>query len=147
MIDLFEKHHLILDMKYNLKIIDYLDTMFDLTTGLFKPHNKTNNIPRYINAKSNHLSSLLKEILKSVSKRIFSNSCNEQVFNAAAPFYNGILDKCGYSEKKSPLRKNSTRMKKEIEGEILFGKTYHLAKMLKPILRSNFYKFCINILV
>ena len=34
-----------------------------------------------------------------VSKRISSNSCNEQVFNAAAPFYNNILDKCGYSEK------------------------------------------------
>ena len=27
------------------------------------------------------------------------NSCNEQVFNAAALFYNDVLDKCGYSEK------------------------------------------------
>ena len=27
------------------------------------------------------------------------NSFNEQVFNAAAPFSNNILDKCGYSEK------------------------------------------------
>ena len=42
---------------------------------------------------------MLKEILKSVSKCISSNSCNEQVFNAAALLYNDILDKCGYSEK------------------------------------------------
>ena len=52
-----------------------------------------------LNAKSKHSSFILKEIPKSVSKRISSNSCNEQVFNAAAPFYNDILDKCGYSEK------------------------------------------------
>ena len=55
--------------------------------------------PRYVNAKSNHPPSILKEIPKSVSKRISSNSCNKQVFNAAVPFYNNILDKCWYSEK------------------------------------------------
>ena len=66
---------------------------------MFKPYNKTNNIPWYVNAKSSHLPSILKEIPKSVSKCISSNSCNEQVFNAAAPFYNNIFDKYGYSEK------------------------------------------------
>ena len=66
---------------------------------MFKPYNKTNSIPQYVNAKSNHPPSILKEIPKSVSKRISSNSCNEQVFNAATPFYNDILDKCGYSER------------------------------------------------
>ena len=98
MIDLFKQHHLNLEIKCNLKIVDYLDITFDLTTELFKPCNKTNNIPRYVNEKSNHPPSILKEIPKSVSKRISSNSCNEQVFNAAAPFYNDILDKCEYSE-------------------------------------------------
>ena len=66
---------------------------------MFKRYNKTKNIPQYVNAKSNHPLSILKKIPKSVSKRISSSSCNEQVFNAAAPFYNDILDKCGYSEK------------------------------------------------
>ena len=99
MIDLFKQHYLNLEIKCNLKIVDYLDITFDLTTGLFKPCNKTNNIARYVNEKSNHPPSILKEIPKSVSKRISSNSCNEQVFSAAAPFYNDILDKCEYSEK------------------------------------------------
>ena len=36
---------------------------------------------------------------KFVSQCLSSTSCNEQIFNAAAPFYNGILDKCEYSEK------------------------------------------------
>ena len=99
MVDLFKQHHLNLEIIYNLEILDYLDITFDLTTGLFKPYNKTNNIPRYVNSKSNHPPSILKEIPKSVSKRISSNFCNEQVFNAAAPFYNDILDKGGSSEK------------------------------------------------
>ena len=99
MIALFKQHHLNLEIKSNLKIVDYLDITFDLTTILFKPYNKFNGIPRYVNTKSNNPPSILKKKkLKSVSKRILSNSCNEQTFNAAAPFHN-ILDKCGYSEK------------------------------------------------
>ena len=66
---------------------------------MFKPYNKTNNTPRYVNAKSNHSLYILREIPKSISERISPDSCNKQVFNAAAPFYNDILDKCGYSEK------------------------------------------------
>ena len=69
MIDLFKQHHLNLKIKCNLKIVDYLD-MFDFTTGLFKPCNKSNNTPWNVNAKSNDPPSILKEILKYVSKRI-----------------------------------------------------------------------------
>ena len=95
MIDLFKQHHLNLEIKCNLKIVDYLN----LTTGLFKPYYKTNNIPRYVNAKSNHSPSILKEIQKSVSKCISTNFCDKQVFNAVTLFYNDILYKCGNSEK------------------------------------------------
>ena len=54
MIALFKQHHLNLEINCNIKIVDYLDITFDLTTGLFKPYNKTNNIPQNVNAKSNH---------------------------------------------------------------------------------------------
>ena len=66
MIDLFKQHHLNLEIKCNLKISDYLNITFDLTTGLFKPYNKTNNIPRYVNARSNQPPFILKEIPRSV---------------------------------------------------------------------------------
>ena len=36
MIDLFKQHHLNLEIKCNLKIIDYLNIMSDLTAELFK---------------------------------------------------------------------------------------------------------------
>ena len=76
--------------------------------------------PRYVNAKSNHPPSMLKEIPKSVSKRISSNSCNEQVFNAAAPFYNDILDKCGYSEKLTFEKEQYTQERRTRERNIIW---------------------------
>ena len=42
---------------------------------------------------------ILKEIPKSFSKRISPDSCNEQGFNATAPFYNDILDKTHICER------------------------------------------------
>ena len=51
MIHLFKQLDLNLEIKCNLKIVDYLDITFDLTTALFKPYNKNNNIPRYVHAK------------------------------------------------------------------------------------------------
>ena len=73
-----------------------------------------------LNAKSKHSPSILKEIPKSVSKRISSNSCNEQVFNAAAPFYNDILDKCGYSEKLTFEKEQYTQERRNRERNIIW---------------------------
>ena len=101
MIDLFKQHYLNLEIKCNFKAVYYLDITFDLTTGLFKSYNKINNISRYVKCKIKALAIYTERNTKICSKRISSNSCNEQVFNAAAPFYNDILDKCGYSEKLS----------------------------------------------
>ena len=64
MTELFKQHHWNLEIKCNLKIADYLDITFDLAIGLFEPSNKNNNFPRYVNAKSNHPPSILKELRK-----------------------------------------------------------------------------------
>ena len=100
MIDLFKQHHLNLQIKCNLNILDYLDITFDLTTGLFKPYNKTKNISRYVTAKSNHVPSILKEIPKSVSnvfRRILVMNRFSMLLHRF--FFNDILDKCRCSEK------------------------------------------------
>ena len=38
----------------NLKVVDYLDVMLNLTTGKYYSFRKPDNDPLYINAKSNH---------------------------------------------------------------------------------------------
>ena len=67
------------------KKVDYLDTTFNLKTGIYRPYRKPNNDTRYINAKSNHPPSILKEIPADISKRISTNSLKKQIFQNAAP--------------------------------------------------------------
>ena len=55
LIKIFQTHGLKLEIKYNLKNVDYLDIIFDLNTGSYRPYRKPNNETRNINAKSNHL--------------------------------------------------------------------------------------------
>ena len=111
---LFTKYQLNLDIKCNIKTVDYLDISFDLNTGIYKPFNKPNNKSLYINASSNRPPSVLKQIPKSVSKRITANSCNEDIFRKSAPFYNSILQDCGFNEniKYCPEESVSSRRRK-----------------------------------
>ena len=99
LISFFKHHKLDLEIKCNLKRVDYLDITFDLTSGLYKPFNKPNNTPLYIHAKSNHPPPIIKQIPESVSKRVTTNSANEDVFKEAAPMFDNTLEKCGYTEK------------------------------------------------
>ena len=57
------------------------------------------NDTRYINTKSNHPLSILKEIPAAISNRISINSSKKQIFQRAAPYYNNILKDCGYKDK------------------------------------------------
>ena len=113
---------------------------------MFKPYNKTNNIPRYVNAKLNHPPSMLKEIPKSVSKRILSSSCNEQVYNVVATIGSNIFDKCGYSEKLT-LEKEQYTHKRINRGRNIIWYNPTFSKNVKPILRNNFYTYWINVSV
>ena len=88
-----------IEVKCNLKTVDYLDTTFNLNNGKHKPFNKPNNNPRYVHVQSNHPPNIIEEIPKSISKRISVNSHDEEVFKDAAPFYDNILNSCGYTDK------------------------------------------------
>ena len=85
-IKIFQTHGLKLEIKCNLKSVDYLDITFDLNTGSYRPYRKPNNDTGYINAKSNHPPSILKQIPAAISKQISINSSNKQIFQKAAPY-------------------------------------------------------------
>ena len=104
---IFKKYQLNLDIKCYLKTVDYSDISFHLNTVIYTHFNKPNNKPLHINASSNHSPSVLKQIPKSVSKRINANSCNEDVFPKSAPFYNSILQDCGFNENIKYCREES----------------------------------------
>ena len=111
-----------MDIKCNLKIVNYLDISFDLNTDIYKPFNKPNNKPLYINASSNHPPSVVKQIPKFVSKRITTNSCNEDIFRKSAPFYNSILKDSGFNGniKYCPEESVSSRRRKNRSRNIIW---------------------------
>ena len=126
LISSFKKHDLKIEIKCNLKATDYLDVTFNLTDGTYKPFSKPNNTTRYINSKSNHPPNIIKQLPKSIGKRISINSSNEEIFNNCAPHYNNILKNCGYNEEitftNEPLAEtqNSTNGRKNRKRNIIW---------------------------
>ena len=110
---LLKKHRLSIQIKCNLKSVDFLDITFNLKDESYKPFNKPNNEPLYINTESNHPPTIIKQIPESVSKRLSANSSNESIFNAAAPYYNEILEKCGYKDKLTYQKEPTIKKKRQ----------------------------------
>ena len=87
----FKNHGLKITIQTNLKIVNYLDVTFNLTNGSYYPYRKPNNLPQYINIKSNHPPNIIKQLPASINRRISDNSCNEHEFNKAKPIYDDAL--------------------------------------------------------
>ena len=75
----------------NLGETGFLDVTFNLSAGKYLPYNKPNNIPLYIQAKSNHLPSIIKQLPKMVDKRISDLPSDKNAFNGAKVTYKVVL--------------------------------------------------------
>ena len=89
--------NLSITIQANMKIVDFLDVTLNLNDGTFKPFMKPNDFPLYVNSNSNHPPSILKNIPKSVNRRLSKISSNEQVFKDSIPPFQEALEKSGYS--------------------------------------------------
>ena len=96
---IFEKNGLRVEIKANLKTVDFLDVTLDIETGIFKPFVKPNNIPLYVHKHSNHPPSVINNIPKSINRRLSSISSNEEVFNQSVKIHQEALEKSGYDHK------------------------------------------------
>ena len=108
--------------------MNFLDITLDLTRNIYKPYMKENESPVYVNAESNHLPKILKNIPLGINERLSRISANEQVFNDAAPPYQEALIKSGYSHKlefklPNPEKRSKRYRKKEV---IWFNPPYSL---------------------
>ena len=69
--DIFRKNfQLSIVCETNLKIVNFLDVMLDLTTGKYKPYNKPGNIPLYIKVKLNNPPNIIENFPESISRHI-----------------------------------------------------------------------------
>ena len=94
---IFNEHCLKIEIKCNLKVVDYLDVTLNLNDGSYKPYRKENDDTLYVNAKSNHPPNIIKQLPLSIEKRLQTLSSSKEVFDEAAKHYQQALNKCGYS--------------------------------------------------
>ena len=83
----FEKNNLKVTIEVNAKIVNFLDITLDLSTGIFKPYIKENDVPVYVIKKSNHPPNVIKNIPMGINDRLSRISANEKVFDEAAHPY------------------------------------------------------------
>ena len=67
----------------------------NLDTDTHRLYRKPDNIPVYINRKSNHSPTRIKEIPKATAKRISGISSSEVAFNESIPIYSDAFKKSG----------------------------------------------------
>ena len=79
--------------KTNLKIVDNLNVILDLQNNGYKRHRKPNNLLVYIHKHSNHPTTILNELTKSIAKRISYLSSSENIFHNAITVYKEAIRK------------------------------------------------------
>ena len=71
----------------------------NLNDGSFRPCDKPDDIIQYINKEFNHPPNLIKHLPASIEKRFSKISFNEKIFQESAIYYEGTLNKAGYTDK------------------------------------------------
>ena len=104
----FRKFGLEITIEANKKIVQFLDVELNLENNTYKPYLKPGDIPMYVNSKSNHPPSILKNIPEGINRRLSNLSSDEQMFKSVAPVYQEALNKAGYNFK---LRYNPQKIK------------------------------------
>ena len=83
----------------NLKVVNYLDVTFNLNDGSYRPYRKRNDETHYIHIKSDHPTSITKQLLRSIEKRLSQLSSSKDVFYETTPYYEQRLASYGHNEK------------------------------------------------
>ena len=78
MIQIFKNNGLSITIETNLAVTDFLDVKLDLTQNSFQPFSKPNSEPLYINRKSNHPRSIIKQIPSMIEQRLSTLSSSEK---------------------------------------------------------------------
>ena len=94
---IFKRNSLQITIEANKKVVDFLDITMDLRTEIYKPYKKPNSNLTYIHKQSNHPPSIIKNLPKSINRRLSTNSKNAQIFNESCPAYTEPLKKNGYN--------------------------------------------------
>ena len=123
-IALFKKEGLNITIETNLAETDFLDVTLNLVTGKYLPYRKPNSDPLYINVKSNHPPTIIKDLPKMINKRLSDLSCNEDEFKKAKPLYENALKESGYKAEMKYETSENTNNRNRHRKIIWFNPTF-----------------------
>ena len=83
----------------NITSVDFLDLTFNLKTESYQPFRKPNNEPKYIDISSNHPPQVLKQLPKSIEKRLSEISSTKEIFDNSKHLHEKALQESGFKEK------------------------------------------------
>ena len=84
---IFKSTGLSITVKTNLKIPNFLNIHFEIKDNIYQPYKKLNNEPLYINKNSNHPLTVIKQILKTISKQVSDISSNREIHDQNISYY------------------------------------------------------------
>ena len=74
---MFKNNGLDVIIECNMRVVNYLDVTFNLNDGTYRPYQKPDNIIQYMRVKSNLFPNTIKQISKTIEKRLSQLSSNE----------------------------------------------------------------------
>jgi hypothetical protein len=95
--DIFGQIGLKITAQVNNQVVNFLDITLNLENEKFAPYRKPNNQPLYVDSRSNHPPSILKQIPISINKRVSSLSSDQESFDECKPFYESALKHSNYN--------------------------------------------------
>ena len=108
----------------NIISVDFPDVTFNLKTESYQPFRKSNNEPKYIDISSNHPPQVLKQLPKSIEKRLSEISSSKEIFDNSKHLYEKALQESGFKEKlcyqQKDVNANSNRNKKKRQRKIIW---------------------------
>ena len=133
-IEIFKKYGLVITIKTNLFVVNFLDIQFNLPNGTFKKYRKPNNDLISVHKDSNYPPQVLKELPKTIGKRISTISSSREIFESSKIEYENALKISGYKdrlvyENSSVNENDKNEKKKRRESAILFGIIHHTQLM------------------
>ena len=151
LIKVFKQYNLSIITETNIRTVNFLDTTFDLMNNIYKPYLKPNDEPLYINKHCKHPPSVLRQLPKSISKRISEISSNEEIFKRLVPIYEKALRDSGFNEKLVYNKENTTsneqdEKKKRKRKIIWFNPPYYstvktnVGKLFLELVKQHFPK-------
>ena len=96
---LFKQKGLQIIIECNLKVVNYLDVIFNLNDGSYRPYRKPNDGTHYIHIQLDHSPSITKQLPRSIEKRLSQLSSSKDILYETTPYYEQCLASWGYNEK------------------------------------------------